>query len=459
MPGSEPERSGNHSSAHSAWSVLARALRKLKEGSLNQAIPGLELLKILSMDGFPDLPSEVQERELFGAEIGGVELLILRLSVRLPEKLRNPAPGLWIVANEIVPCRPPGSGAVGMDFLFDAEAHLLGIFPVPDPLGPGRDRASRSGPSQSTERHGACREPEIGYFDLTELWMDIRRIQPGDPGAPDSYAGWAARRSLYSRSVEGYLHELLGAGSCAIAPCGRVSYVYESEAHGGPYVRQMSFGDLGLLLSRNDSRFSAAGNVFIVLPTTYVPGRSVDIGYHDAIRGPELGLCQEDVVFVMGFGSGLDLISAARRASFAYGMEVNPFSVASGRTNLAVAGLEHKAMLDWGDLRDLAEGSPCIPRHLCGRITKVIWNMAYESSRARPVDPVLMGDFHDGYAVLDWFVPFLARTKILAPRWKALLWNIVSEPQELVRRFQDFGLQAEASRESDTFIVSPARVS
>ena len=417
-------------------SDLADALSSLKERSLEQAVPGLELLDVLGMSDLERLPPEVEERELSTVEIEGSRLFVLRLRVPPQRELTRPALGLWAVRNELSPPRRTGSVDLRMDFLFDSSARLISVLPVPGTL---RDA------------------PGMRYLQLGDLWMDMRCMQPSDPRAMDRHAEAARLRSSVAAAAGAYLIRLFGARAPAVEPCGRTSYVYECEEPGGPRVRQLSFDELGLLLSGEDCHLSRQGRVYVVLPTTYVPGGSVDIGFYDAIGGTELDLSREDLAFVIGCGSGVDLILAARRAAYAYSLEVNPFAVASARTNLAVAGLRDRALVDWGDLRDLAVGSRSMPLHLSGKITRVLWNMAYESSRVPSSAPLLMADFHDGYAVLDWFIPFLAHTPILAPDWRALLWNIVRDEGELERRFAGPGLRVRLLSEGNTCVVSPTR--
>lgn len=323
-----------------------------------------------------------------------------------------------------------------IDFIFNSKYQLIGILPI-------------------VNLNDDCKLKDIFYYDTSEFWIDLNRLQPKSPDI--KYIHRISQKIIYMKNIISiYIKYVYGDIAKYICKYDKTTYVYEHYRNdGGLSFKHFSFDSLkSFILNGGYKKFGRINsNLFISLSGAYVPGKYIDIGYYDAIGGKEFGITENDIVFVIGFGAGLDLIYSLKIANAAYGIEINPFGVMSTDMNLKVAKLRHKAHIDLNDMRDIVSGKS-IPNEYRGKITKLLWNIPYESSK-RIDTPKHLKDFFDNYTVLEWFVPYLSQTDIFADNWKILLWKIVDDNQRIEDYFQKYDFRTITHNDENICIVLP----
>ncbi len=413
-------------------------------------IPGRALSDVLQL--------EEEKAEVAFKECRSIDLSIEKARVLRVLLLKNNTGGfrkdLNIVKNELVYQEGEEDG-VYLDFIYRGE-RLVGVVPVVYRIN-GREVTEEDRAAPWLLLH--MTRLDLHYYDFSDLWFDMNGIQPGEEGECDEILPWVEGvETLLAQ----YLRRVYGDNAFCVQRTPRAKFVLETVrksnfADGSPsaiYYYQ-PFGLAELLHYYEEAKATGRpleGTVYVSLPSAYVPGKFIDIEYYNAIVEEDFGLEWEDSLLVIGYGAGVDLIHAARKCGAILGLEVNPFSVASARTNYRLAQVGADASLLWEDARTyLRQGSR--PDERMAKINKLLWNMPYENEGTKG-RPVRMHDFYDNYSVLEWFLPLLAESTLFRGDLVALLWNLGTD-EELLREWaESYGFGTRSDRERNILLLS-----
>lgn len=328
--------------------------------------------------------------------------------------------------------RPLTENYIALDFIFNRKLQILGIVPV----------------IFKDENYNVIKtksiDAKILYYDCCELWIDMNKIQPSYPKRVKYIKSFTKRKLFMQQILQIYIKTLYS----EINKYGKATYVYEYYLHDGLAFKHIPFNKLETfnLKTITNSKF------YISLAGAYTPGKYIDIGYYDAIEGNKFNITNDSTVFVIGFGAGLDLIHSLKNAKDGYGVEINLFGIISTKVNLEISKLQNKATIVWGDMRQMVNNSIAIPEQFYGKITKLLWNIPYES--IKPIrNPILFSDFFDNYSVLEWFIPYLYKNNAFAPKCEALLWKIVDNNDWIENAFKKYGFEILSYNDENICII------
>lgn len=426
--------------------------KMLRKTSLN-ASGGIELLSVLGLDALEQIPPEAYRRKVFTAYASGRKLFIFRLYFHTSENVNRLKADISMVANELLHFKQMKNKDVALDFIFTGKGHLIGIIPVPFFSDNEEESLAQLKTPQMKHR---LREISIFYYDCGELWLDLKQIQNSSHRRLSYIKKYKRERKQIRDLFSSYMKSVYSQNAEVINPYGKTVYVYERKRDNGWSFMHFSLDELEscIIDGKLGGNDILDEGIFAALPGTYVPGKYIDIGYYDAIDGNDINLNGNDIIFVIGFGSGLDLIHSLRHAGSAFAIEVNPFGVASAKANLKVLGWHGRAEIVWNDFRELVEGVIKMPTEYHGRITKLLWNIPYESLKSIE-NPLELKDYFDNYSLLDWFVPFLSKSSMFATGWRALFWKIADGSSDMEEYFTKYGFKALPNDDENICVVFP----
>lgn len=416
-------------------------------------IAGIDLIKVLGIDMLPEIPSQAYKGRVFFAEnILGCKLVIVRLYFLKNVDKTVLKTDIRMVLNEMMPPNKEWAKDVCIDFVFTPRGRLLGMIPIPFIIGDKEE--SLYAIKQSALRY-KLKELNISYYDSCELWLNLKNLQPTSENRLNYIKLYKKRVSFFKKLLHGYINSIYGLNSEVIKSYGNITYIYQYNRFGGWCFKHFSLDDIETYIAEGklDEYDSNEAKIYISLPGTYTPGKYIDIGYYNAIEGSQINIDYEDIVFVIGFGAGLDVIQSAKKASLTYGIEINPFAVASAKANIKLAGLQDVTIVEWNDARELVKGNIEVPKNIAGRITKLLWNLPYESTKPKK-NPLRLKDFFDNYSVVAWLAPYLANNSILSEKWSALFWRIVDNSECFENYFKLLGFQAISYDDENICIIA-----
>jgi hypothetical protein len=416
---------------------LSRVIDKKLKREAHCAVCGNELLNVCGLSKLPDIPNGAASYRIFSKRINGHRLIVLRLLFRADEPKERLDADLSILANELIPfnlvCKyvprkNECNREVCLDFLFTKSGMLTGIIPVPQI------------PSENIAKD-LIAKLEISYYDCSDLWLDMQKIKNCSQNALRELKKYKRKKFFLEKLNAAYIKLVYANSADKVKKYGKVTYIYEFKNEAGWAFRHFSAEELEKAINEGKIGNETSGNtrgLFVAMPGTYVPGKYIDIGFYDALDGAGINLNPEDIIMVLGFGAGLDIVHSLRRAGRAFCVEINPFGATSAAVNLKLAKAEKNAEIMWADIRDLAENKVTVSESFSGKISKILWNAPYESTQ-KIINPQQLSGFFDNYSFLEWFVPFLAESKIFAEKRTALLWRITGgnggNEEEIFKRY------------------------
>lgn len=331
--------------------------------------------------------------------------------------------------------QPLNCNYAALDFVFDFKQRILAIVPLVFE-------------NEKYTKLNFIKNIKFFYYDCCELWIDMNKIQPTYSKRFNYIKKFKRKKLFMQKLLKIYINNLYP--YTEINEYGKATYVYEYRLNdNGLAFKHISFDKLETF---NFDSINRNSKFFISLAGAYTPGKYIDIGYYDAIEGNKFNITNDDIVFVIGFGAGLDLIHCLKNAKLAYGIEINLFGIISAKLNLKISKLQTKATIAWADMRQIVSNNLKIPQAFYGKITKLLWNIPYES--IKPINnPVLLKDFFDNYSVLEWFIPYLYKNNAFAPNCKALLWKIVDKNNWIENSFQKYGFKILSYNDENICIV------
>jgi hypothetical protein len=385
-------------------------------------IPGVELLKVLNFPNLlSQLPYESIELKTFSA--GSV----LRIPCSCLQKQTSASHQIFgrfwdLLWYELVPPDKCTSKPSQLDFLLTPEGEWIGVYPYLNPS------------IFNSQFHP-------NYIYLSECWLDLASWHSRFELTECLHTMQETYRIEWDLLHQEYQQWIKHTAGYQFKTVLSTTFFYQYQ--------RGTYGNIGRFKLRSAPQSLAhihseqiRSPLYVALPTTYVPGQMADMDYLDAIQQPAFGLNNNSTVLVVGTGSGLDMILARAISSCVVGLEINPFAVASTRINLQLSQLSGNSTVYWEDFQE------CMNRYSCGvfpeihpqTITHFLWDMAYESIRTNNTVPQSLTAYHDGYSVMNWFIPFLKQNPYFAPGWKALLWNIINDPVYFQQQFVSQGL-------------------
>lgn len=432
---------------------LSSALKKLADNASIEALAGIELLKTLGFDKLPKIPSEAHNYDAFTLYLGLHKLYVLRLSFNTPEVFTKLKANITMVANELLQFKLLQNKYIYLDFIFTRKGFLIGILPIPV-LFNSSDKNLNELKTPKEKRN--LEKMNIEYYDCCELWIDLLKLQNGFSKRFNYIKKYHKKSNRIKKLLSQYIKTIYGHNASVLKAYGKVVYIFECKRETGWTFKHFSLDELKCCFTDgrlNNPDFTNS-SIYVSLPGAYVPGKYIDIGYYDAIDGKDINIGKNDTVFVIGFGAGLDLIHSLKKANTALAVEINPFGVASAKANLKVLGLQDRAFIIWEDIREIADGNVYAPDKFHGKITRLLWNIPYESM-TQIENPLSLKGFYDNYSLFNWFVPYLIENKLLAVNWRALFWKIADDNNVMEGYFTKHGFKIDSNNEENICIVTP----
>lgn len=378
-------------------------------------LTGLELIRTLSeTDG-----QEIDEMNTFQVSINSFVFSICRIKIRDSNEDTFQM-NLTIIKNELISTQKDNNEFY-LDFVF-WENRLICILPVLKTL------------SNENVKEENLKSPifsflipslGIKYYNFAELWFDMNCIQP----LSRNINGVVEIVSKINMAIGLYLNNVYGVNFMFLEEITTAKFVHEYIRQDIYYYSCYNFEQLIQSFTNTDGTSKiSTGQLYISLPSAYTPGKLIDVEYYNAIYDEKFNLHKNDTALIIGYGTGIDLIHTARVCSTVYGVEINPFSVASARINYKMSGVTANANLLWEDVRNYRDIKPDSIHAPKITFNKVLWNIPYENMKEKR-NPLLMHDFFDNYTVLSWFIPLLERSSLFQKELDVLLWKISSDPE------------------------------
>lgn len=280
----------------------------------------------------------------------------------------------------------PTRGAINIfDLLYNAEGHLIGVFPVVD----GEQARFRPPAEEGKLPEGKVIRHQLRYLDLSPYHVRIPAL--GSPNAREQWKVYAQRQAENEAEIQAYLQ----ARFTEIALPLIEEVPIDRPLHDADLLRRSSHLDekCPFMLAWVDRRTGQAlatvysadqlaeadpvlkdhkDYVLVPLyPSVYFPGYFVDRDYYRGIMH-KLGIASEHRLLVVGPGSGLDTWLAARRTRRPVSVVgINPLEIANTRALAAAAGFRVETVV--GDNVLDEQGRV----RFTGVFDRILWNTPY----------------------------------------------------------------------------------